>query len=834
MAHRLVGRGGSGLACLGALSLMVLLGGCKELFESGVDDGFNDSISGKGVGETCSKTKDCRGGLVCESDGTNNVCTFASTTVVGGDCTYTEQCEQGLYCDHSRTCQAAGAVPAGGDCTSDDDCERGTLCALSGLSAKCVDAGASDIGDACQVTADCIAGLTCAPGSMGTACTIAQPTGMPGDPALPPIPFWAGEECGTDDTEPTAYFEVPRGGAELPDFYRLPFPNDIRMTDGHIDMTGHPAPPTVLNVPIIQQYLDAVETVDGFSTNPVMFFRFSEAYDWQDVRGGILIVDITEGSPTYGQTVPLHWLTTSGQLSKYICRNWLAFAPGIGTVLRPSTTYAAIVKTSVRTNSDEAFGRATDLNALLGSNAPGNADLAAAHAKYAPLREWLADPSNGEVEADDVLNASVFTTHDPEAVLPALREAVRADDMPTLSNDLTVCESANTVSPCADGGDQRVCSAPNARFTEIHGHISLPIFQHGTAPYESEGGGIALDANGVPTIARHEEVCFAMTIPKTAIPAEGFPLMVYAHGTGGSFTNAVRNGLAEDVADDTAAAATLTIDLPQHGARRGSSTRDSDELFYNFLNPEAARDNVLQGSADLLTLVRWASTYSQDANAIGGEVRFNPARIALFAHSQGATHASLMFPYEPELDTVLLSGNGGHLTTSLLTKENPVNIKAVLPFALLDPAPNNPDELAGEAFHPMLALFQTYFDRVDPLNFARRVHSAPSDLAPEGHHVFMTYGLTDTYSTEGTMEHYARAAALPLVLPVLANLSLIERDAPLSANIPFASVDRTIGLRQYDPSSGEDGHFVSTDTGYSDVLTFLRAALAGTTPSIGE
>lgn len=262
--------------------------------------------------------------------------------------------------------------------------------------------------------------------------------------------------------------------------------------------------------------------------------------------------------------------------------------------------------------------------------------------------------------------------------------------------------------------------------------------------------------------------------------------------------------------------------------------RGSDELFFNFLNPDAARDNVLQGSADLLSLVRWASSYSQDANATGGEVRFNADRIALFAHSQGATHASLMFPYEPDLDAVLLSGNGGHLTTSLLTKENPINIRAALPFAMLDPEPNDNTELAGGAFHPMLALFQTYFDRVDPINFARRVHTAPSDLAPEGHHVFMTYGTGDTYSTEGTMESYARAAAMPQVIPVLAELSLLEHDAPLSANVPFASVDRTIGLRQYDPSSGEDGHFVATDTAYSDVLNFVRQALAGVTPAIGE
>jgi len=830
MAHVLNGRG---LGALVAAAALWALPGCKALFESGVDDGLGSEVAGSGVGEECGRTSDCRRGLVCESDGTNDVCTFSSSSGKDDSCLYTEECVTGLYCDHTRTCQDQGTVAVGGACTTTDDCTRGNICVLSGFSANCVATGEEDIGGACAVTSDCFAGLTCGGGGdSGTVCTapIAQPAGTP---ALPPIPLWSGEDCGPETTAATAYFDVPRGGAELADFYRLPFPNDIRMKDGHLDMSGHPAPPTVLNVPIIQRYLDAVEGETGFSTNPVVFFRFSQEFDWDNARGALVLVDITESSPTYGQTVGLHWLTTGGRVSKYLCSNWLAFAPGVGTTLRPGTTYAALLKTSIKTKGGASFARSNDLNALLSSNAPGNADLAAAHTLYAPLRSWLADSSNGELTADEVLNATVFTTHEPETLLPKLREAVRADAMPTLS-DVTVCESASTVSPCADDTEQRSCSAPNARFTEIHGRIALPIFQHGTAPYEDpeDGGGFEVDSSGTPTIARHESVCFALTVPKTAIPAEGFPLMLFAHGTGGSFTNAVRNGLAADVADDTAAAATLAIDLPQHGARRNGSTQGSDRLFYNFLNPAAARDNVLQGSADLFTLVRWAATFTQDASATGGEVHFNADRIAVFAHSQGATHASLMFPYEPQLTTVLLSGNGGHLTTSLLTKENPINIKAAVPFAMLDSTSEG--KLAGGEFHPMLALFQTYFDRVDPVNFGRVVHTAPSSLAPEGRHLFMTYGLGDTYSTEPTMEAYARSASLPLVLPSLADVGLAERAAPLSGNVMFDTVSRTVGLRQYDPSGSMDGHFVSTDTGRADVLAFLRAALSGGSPAIGQ
>jgi hypothetical protein len=53
-------------------------------------------------------------------------------------------------------------------------------------------------------------------------------------------------------------------------------------------------------------------------------------------------------------------------------------------------------------------------------------------------------------------------------------------------------------------------------------------------------------------------------------------------------------------------------------------------------------------------------------------------------------------------------------------------------------------------------------------------------------------------------------------------------------NIAFDTVDRTIGLRQYRPTSGEDGHFVSTDTGRDDVVGFMRQALSGAVPTIGQ
>ena len=223
------------------------------------------------------------------------------------------------------------------------------------------------------------------------------------------------------------------------------------------------------------------------------------------------------------------------------------------------------------------------------------------------------------------------------------------------------------------------------------------------------------------------------------------------------------------------AAATLAIDLPQHGARRGDSDESPDILVFNFLNPRTARDNFTQGAADLFALVHFATGATIEAadSPTDEAITFDPSRVSLFAHSQGSTHAGLMLGHESELYAVLLSGAGGDLTQSLLTKTEPVDIAGIVPFALLDPAPDG--SLTAGDFHPALALWQAYFETVDPVNYGRRLRREPVDGIP-GRHVFMSYGLGDTYSTEPTLQAYSLSIGLPLVGSVLVDYGLSMGD----------------------------------------------------------
>ncbi|MGB0679004.1 MAG: hypothetical protein ACPGUV_05025, partial [Polyangiales bacterium] len=328
----------------------------------------------------------------------------------------------------------------------------------------------------------------------------------------------------------------------------------------------------------------------------------------------------------------------------------------------------------------------------------------------------------------------------------------------------------------------------------------------------------------------------------------GFPVTVYGHGTGGSFTGVVRSGIVRElalgIAGDGAGGvqtAVLSFDLPQHGARRAGSTVPPDQLFFNFLNPPAAAGNVLQGAADFLSLLRALPNVATAADTLltGQSVALasgSGGKVAWFTHSQGSTHAALMLPYLRAGEgtvAAVLSGLGGDLSQSLLHKRQPIDIATALPLVLLDADGNG--ALPGGTFHPVLALFQTYFDRADAVNYAWRVQrERVAGSLPA--HVLQTYGLDDSYSPEETMQAFARAADLAQALPVRRDFGRPTAAVPLSSNVSLGGQDYSIALRQYDAIDGE-GHFVATTAGVpgrAQAVRFVRQALAAMAPVVSD
>src|SRR5215471_3124101 len=271
-------------ACMVAIAVAALAAGC-----------FGRSSSGfAGAGGQCRVNADCATGEVCVT----GVCATAGAGKVGASCTTTRDCGVGLYCSPVGTCATGGMLDVGQACTTDAQCLTPLRCNLNGFFGACAMGGASEPGAACQKSADCLSGLYCGRGAV--CAPLAQ--------AFPPF---AGAAC-HDDGVFRAYFEVPRVGKPPADFFRLPFPNDIRVgveTPGQLYMGDFPEPgPGPLGVDLVKLYVDAwTADFDGFSGIGAVTFRFSAAVDFATATANsVLMVDVTPG-PSLGQGFARSW-----------------------------------------------------------------------------------------------------------------------------------------------------------------------------------------------------------------------------------------------------------------------------------------------------------------------------------------------------------------------------------------------------------------------------------------------------------------------------------------------------------------------------------------------
>ncbi len=744
-------------------------------------------MDGSTVGEACTGDAGCRDGLACVSD----TCTPAGTSNAGDGCVIDGECAEGLACDpFGNECAPRGEAVEGGTCDSPVDCVAGLRCRLAGFTGVCVpDTGTGDTGDECDDDGDCLAPMGC---SMQGFCQLPTNGGIRLD---------LGTQClsGPDlQGEFRVLFEVP-GDEEPQEFFRLPFPNDIKARDnGGLDLRGFHNPGlNVLGGEFVDLYINAAaEMSNGFSTNPTVFFRFSGPYDFGsvDARGNnpsLRLVNITPGSPDYGNMPALNWGTTDGR-GKFICHNYVAVRSSFDTPLRHGETYAAWLTTDTRSNTDVAPVQDTDFRAMMSAEAPLDSALREAWERYAPLRDFYAAEG---IDPATIAGAAVFTTMDPDANLPAIRAGVRAEDPPELEN-LTLCDGT-TPSPCDPNGP--ACEGAGG-MQVFEATYEAPVFQQGTRPYLTAADGGAFSyRNGQAEVHGTETMCVAFAVPEGAMPAGGWPTILYGHGTGGSRRSHVTANVAGVLTAADTPFVVVGIDGVMHGNRRGGSTIEPDNLFFNFLNPAAARGNVEQGAADFFVLTQLLEGVSLDAgeSPTGSAFSIDTSALYFYGHSQGSTVGTAFFAHEPNVQAAVLSGAGGGLIVSLLNKTSPVDISAAVELVM--------NERVTER-HPFLNMLQTVIDPVDALNYGRLLYREPAPgMVPRS--VLQTWGEGDTYTPPATLEALALAIGHQVAEPVVDPVDgLSTTSLPASANRNGGATGILLQAR----SPGFDGHFVNT------------------------
>lgn len=592
--------------------------------------------------------------------------------------------------------------------------------------------------------------------------------------------------CGGDPA--VALFELPGTGE---DYYALPFPNDLRLdADGTISLDGHVVPNA-----LTEEYLDAIEeSVVGFSTNPVGYFRFDGAIDVGslpqtpeesvDADASVYLVGVDPNSSHFGVRIPTRFRFTESAGS-VIGDNWLAVQTFPGFVLEEGRTYAFVVTRRLHSDGESVL-RDAEFKELVSSSGAGTGS-------YPLLFSYL--DADGDDSKSDVVSAAVFTTQEATALLVAARAVVH-EQAPPSARDIEFITS-------------------NSSYAQYEGLYDAPNFQSGEPPYRREGGSIEVDGDGRPVIERSEELRFALTVPLGDPPEGGWPVVLYAHGTSGSYTSFVTGGTARLLAD--VGIAGLSMDQVLHGPR--DPTSSSAELnFFNLLNPSSARDNTLQGAIDLFSLARLAEGFDYNDEGESRHVLLDGDSMMFFGHSQGGITGTPFLGVESNVKGAILSGSGGLISLGLLNKTEPIDITALLSTIIRD-------EPLDE-FNPVLQLLQTYLDRADGANYARYIIREPRPgTAPKD--VFLGLGFTDRFTPVPTIEALAVALGVDMVEPVIEPITGFELGPGVVQTAPVVNnVGQATGVvLQYDEEPGSDGHFVLFDieAAREQTAEFLRS-----------
>lgn len=595
-------------------------------------------------------------------------------------------------------------------------------------------------------------------------------------------------------------------------FFRAPWPSDLRLSaEGTPDLRGFPNP---LDIVLVSGLVTAGEQRHGFPQISVAQFHFSApvaTQDWTkviaaDKTSPILLIDVDEASPERGRLIPTVATTPLGD--RYIPENMLSIAPRPGFILHEKRKYAFVVRASLGDATGAPLSVASTFASMKRLEAPPADPELASWKLYEPL--WPTLRQLG-VDPGEVVAATVFTTGDVVQELADLSEKVRQK----YTLDIT-----DLVVDPTDG-------ATHDRFCELKGKIVYPQFQKGTPPFDTEGL-FDMGPDGLPIKQRDEMAPVSITLPKSAMPAGGYPLVLYFHGSGGLSDQLVDAGPSLTPADqDTVGEGPAYVLAPHGFAVAGTALPVNPERFpgateqqyLNFNNLALTRDIFRQGVIeqrmflDALEKVTIAPSIVAACTGLslpGGETSYHFSTTPMLAqgHSMGGMYANMFSAVEPRIKAVVPTGAGGFWSGMILTT------------TLIPGAAGKLKVVLGSGdltyLHPVLSLLEVAWEGgAEPFVFMPRLahrplpgHSARSIYEPVGKGD--KYFSIDIY--DGAVLAYGHVQAGDAVWPSMQDALALDgragiRPYPVSQNMLSENGETYTGAAvQYDGDGIVDAH----------------------------
>lgn len=521
---------------------------------------------------------------------------------------------------------------------------------------------------------------------------------------------------------------------------RNPFPSDRLL-----DAAGHPdVPAEYLQIPLpdgsqfaaarafVREVARQLRALDGFSTFAPLRLPFDRPVVVDNgvfPRGLWLLKYENLSAPP----VPL-------TAAYYATDGVVEIAPLVP--LAPKTTYALVVTDDLRGASGLRVQPSEDFRRLVaGDNL--DAVSAAWRSRLVPVWEFLE--RNYGIPRGRLVLTDLFTTQSTVDDLVHIRQRLDGGDLPPSLPVLDRPLGDLQTGIFLEGSDGYTALLGRPTTSNVAA-VAVGYFESFDFRDRPNGAFDPAKIRG-EAMPSTNKVDFYMVLPKAPRPPNGYPVVIFGHGLGGSgrdVAQIARTNLSVPVAG-------IAISALQHG-RRGSVTN-----FFNLQNVATTREYFRQTIADFMQLTRMI----QNAHAAGIAPfdQIDPDRVHYLGGSLGGIMGTLFMAVEPRVRVGMLSVPGGGLPNILASRAIGQLIEPLLGI-VIGLTPDSP------YFAPFLHRFQQTaqwaLDPADPINYA------PYILAPGAQlpgvpvkRVLMHEGIVDAIVPNRTTDDLARAMRLP-------------------------------------------------------------------------
>jgi hypothetical protein len=626
-------------------------------------------------------------------------------------------------------------------------------------------------------------------------------------------------------------------------FFDAPFPSDdLISADGTIAIDGFPNP---AGVGLVDQLKSMARTYRGFAEEGAVFFQLTPGLS--DTSGlpdlatsitpaaNVFLIGVQPGSPDYMRRIPVT-VRFETATTPFAPTNLLSLLPLQGTPLRPKTTYAAVVSTAL------GLSQSNEMASIASGTRP-SAMPASAFTEY---QAALSALGQGGVPSSSIAGLAVFTTADPTTQMKVVLDDMLSRPLPQLSSPFSLTDVYDT-------------------YCVYEATIPMPDYQAGAPPYDfaNVGGTWMFDSAGKPQLQRTEEAGFVVSIPRSPMPAQGWPIVHFIRTGGGGNRPLVDRGPeatngGPPIAPGTGPAlwfalaglAGASVDGP-HEDLRNLTNGNEDILMFNVSNLPALRDNIRESGAEYALFAHILAATTIDVSDCPGTTspaKFDTSHFGLMGHSMGSTIAPLSLADEPLYRIAVLSGAGASWIENVMWKQQPFDLLPDVEF-LLEYAPAH---AVLKEDDPVLTLFQWAEEPADPLVFTRGIISEPpAGMTPR--HVLMEQGIVDHYimppianamslslglDMTGTPLDVSSAELIgdgtPTLESVLSFAGRTQIPLPVSGNLVSQGATITGAVIQHPADGIEDGHEIvfQTDAPKREYRCFLQTWIAGQTPLV--